>query len=114
MTLDIKPGKFYSTRSGMKVRIYATDGRPNFEVHGAILLRQGWEGMSWQLNGKYAASDYEYTQDIVSEWKEHPLELWVNIYSPTETVDAYWSKEAADKDSGTDLVRCVHMREVES
>ena len=70
MTLEV--GKFYKTRSGDKVRIYATDGR-NMEdaphpVHGAILCENGWVAEQWSVEGKYDYDGSATQSDIVSEW----------------------------------------------
>lgn len=47
--MKIETGKYYRTRDGHKVLIYATDGRDEW-VHGAVLLDDGWQadgGKTW-------------------------------------------------------------------
>ena len=72
MKLEI--GKFYKTRGGHKVRIYATDGADN-KIHGAILSRDGWRATNWQADGTYLINTDD-AWDIIAEWKEPKLRPW--------------------------------------
>ena len=68
--LIIEVGKFYKTRDGMKIRIYAVDGYPYYPIRGAILCDDGWLGETWTKEGFYLCREKEYRADIVSEWEE--------------------------------------------
>jgi hypothetical protein len=60
--MKISKNKKYKTRSGLKVRIYATDGGGKQPVHGAIgYATIGWSSESWCVDGNYlfGRSSYE-------------------------------------------------------
>lgn len=61
--LKIEPGKFYRTRLGDKVRVYAIDGGGSFSIHGAIFTNR-WVGGFWKPTGEFDGSDI---YNIVSE-----------------------------------------------
>lgn len=68
--MNIQPGKFYKTRSGLRVRIYANDGGGNLPIHGAFEDgKDFWRLQNWHCNGGRVWDDgYEDELDIVSEW----------------------------------------------
>ncbi len=72
--LIIEVGKFYKTRNGMKIRIYAVDGYYKYPIHGAILWDEDWEVESWDKDGLYYGRERECKLDIVSEWEELTME----------------------------------------
>jgi hypothetical protein len=88
---DIQVGKFYRTRNGLKVRIYALDGCAPYVVHGAYQHKElGWIFTGWTDNGMYNSllDDHPTSDlDIVSEWVDKPVFDW-SIQSP-------WFKYAA-------------------
>ena len=54
--MKISKSKKYRTRSGLPVRIYATDGTGDFSIHGAIKyqggrLQDGWFMEAWLKDG---------------------------------------------------------------
>lgn len=69
--MRIEIGKFYKTRKGQKVRIYALDGYMDNAIHGAIyeelepiILRlQGWN-----FEG-HVVSQELHEDNIVDKWK---------------------------------------------
>ena len=68
--LIIEVGKFYKTRCGYKVIIYAIYPKKEryTNIHGAFLLNNEWDIAGWFPNGNfynYDGSDF----DIVSEWE---------------------------------------------
>ena len=79
--LIIEVGKFYKTREGCKVRIYALDGGLcGTMIHGAFLTitstNKIWNPARWYKNGKNYL-DGDFALDIVSEYTEpHPAESW--------------------------------------
>lgn len=75
--MKIEPSKYYKTRNGHKVRIYATDGSGHYPVHGAILRDNDWEERVWDANGSaYAKETIRASIDIVSEWSDAPIVNW--------------------------------------
>ncbi len=75
--LVIEVGKYYKTRDGHKIRIYAIDGHSHYSIHGAVLWDDGWEVIGWTQEGFYYWEEGESGVDIVSEWTEpHPAESW--------------------------------------
>lgn len=75
--MKIEVGKFYKTRDGRKVRIYAMDAGGNYPVHGAILDSDGtWFMENWYGEGLFLKShEEECHNDIVSEWDEPKTSL---------------------------------------
>ena len=74
--MKIEAGKFYKTRGGEKVRIYAVDGAGVFSIHGAVLERESWVVTSWNEDG---SSDFSESNDIAGEWVEPSpkLKAWI-------------------------------------
>lgn len=69
--LKIEAVKYYRTRSGHKVRIYATDGGGKYTVHGAVCLDNGaWGIDSWALDGAHSSEIKNSRYDIVGEWEQ--------------------------------------------
>jgi hypothetical protein len=66
-TLRLEVGKYYRTRDGRKVRIYALDGEGGFPIHGAVLEADGWDSSDWTLSG---VSVYTGPENIVGEWSD--------------------------------------------
>lgn len=78
--LTLTPGKHYRTRDGKKVRIYATDGRSNIPVHGALLRDNGWDQRAWNSSGTYFSSE-GHSLDIIAEWIDRPEGGWEHMPS---------------------------------
>lgn len=76
--MKIEVGKFYKTRDGHKVRIYAIDGYSRFPIHGAKLFGGDWIQTKWEPDG-FWNSNTESVDDIVSEWSEPKpkLKAWI-------------------------------------
>jgi hypothetical protein len=55
----ISVNKKYRTRDGREVRIYATDGSLDSQIHGAILYQEGWSSVTWNKSGSF----YSYDRD---------------------------------------------------
>lgn len=73
----IEAGKRYVSRSGLEVRIYATDCGGEFPIHGARLLTPGWwESETWTPDGFYMANRDGNTFDIVGPWVDPPEPKW--------------------------------------
>ena len=91
---NITVGKFYKTRDGHKVRIYATDGSPQYPIHGAYLNHDNhWTQTACTLTGEYFCNcNYGSPLAIVSEWSDKPEFDW-SKHSP-------WLKYAAQDKNG--------------
>lgn len=72
--MNIEPGKFYKTRGGNKVRIYATDGEAPYVIHGAIFYKT-WVACTWTSAGRLWNGP-EAIENIVAEWSDKPEVDW--------------------------------------
>jgi len=90
--MKIEAGKFYKTRGGEKVRIYAVDGAGVFSIHGAVLERESWVVTSWNEDG---SSDFSESNDIAGEWVEPSpkLKAWIVdgelIFNESDTIVSF-------------------------
>lgn len=81
--MNIEVGKFYKTRDGRKVRIYAVDARPAWPIHGAILYAHGWVHDEWRRDDDLAKNS-DGALDIIAPWVDRPefdrslLPAWCN------------------------------------
>lgn len=72
--MNIERGKFYKTRGGNKVRIYATDGARPHSTHGAIHIEGGWRKNDWLPPGRLGTVESDH--DIIAEWTDKPEVDW--------------------------------------
>jgi hypothetical protein len=68
--MKIEVGKFYKTRDGSEVRVYAVDGGGFDKIHGAILQGNNWSATQWNSDGKWTKALGVTAFDIVSEQEE--------------------------------------------
>ncbi len=88
--MNIEPGKFYRTREGRKVRIYATDGEGPYKIHGAVFVDGEWVFDTWLLDGTVFADRRNNDDDIIAKWIEpHPL-------ANAKPGDPIWVRDAGD------------------
>ncbi len=76
--MEIEVGKFYKTRCGYKVIIYAIypEKKSYRNIHGAYMNEDVWVSQAWYPKGNFLTNE-EHDFDIVSEWTEpHPAESW--------------------------------------
>jgi hypothetical protein len=80
---EIKKGRFFKCRNGLKARIYSVKGRGEFCVHGAVRILDGsWEPEQWNLEGRVAirieayrnADRSDCDRDLVADWSEREWE----------------------------------------
>ena len=74
----ISKDKTYRTRDGREVRIYATDGNPDWPIHGAVLAPHGWSAEMWNASGK--ASGGSSQRDLIEVKPRIRRTVWVNVY----------------------------------
>ena len=79
MMIDIN--KKYRTRDGREVRIYATDGRAVYPIHGAILQEHGWQQSCWAVDGLHSiSSSGNHSGDLIEVRPRHKRTVWVTVY----------------------------------
>jgi predicted nucleic-acid-binding Zn-ribbon protein len=81
----------YETKNGLKVRIYATDGKGHRPVHGAIYQEEVWVPINWCNDGSYHQSSSSKF-DLVPAPQE--FKIWVNEYKSGRTL--HQTKDDAD------------------
>ena len=69
----LEAGKHYVTRKGVRVRIYATDGREKLNCHGAWMAEDGWRSDTWSSLGSYTDNASLKDFDIVGPWIDKPV-----------------------------------------
>ena len=80
-SMKVEPGKFYITRDGNKVRVYAQENTGDgFSVHGAILSRGRWEAENWFKTGMWTTTQDVSDEDIVGPWVDpNKTEKWAFV-----------------------------------
>lgn len=107
--MKIEVGKFYKTRGGQKVRVYAIDGNNTPHcIHGATQSPYGWVMYTWQFDGCYYKG-YFGDDDIVAEWRDPiKLEGWINIYKSGSS-EFHKSKSVADFHACKERLACKYI-----
>ena len=95
----------YRTRDGREVRIYATDGRKDSEVHGAVKNECGWHHAVWDING--SAFGTPTCADLIERKPRIKREVWFNVYPGY--VSAHTCKEDATACSLQNRIACVKL-----
>ena len=108
--MNIEVGKLYKTRAGYKVAIYSTTGRGAYPVHGIVVYPDHDSVVTWTNQGSMNIVTGNHAHDIVSEWVDSPLELWVNVYD--SGFYGYPTKAQAYRMTNEGTLKCVHMKEV--
>jgi hypothetical protein len=88
--------KKYRTRDGREVRIYATDGRGIYPVHGAVKVEGGWLPYTWKATGVEGVNNVNDVNDLIEVRPRHKRTVWLNVYKDCPSVVGWNSKEAAD------------------
>lgn len=74
--MKIEAGKFYRTRDGRKVRVYAVDGGGLYTIHGAVYRADEWMIGRWDLTGSNLSHGFH---DLISEWVDKPVVDWSKL-----------------------------------
>ena len=102
----IDKNKQYRTRDGREVRIYATDGRGEWPVHGAVGNEDGWHPVAWRDDGRWSFGHSGV--DLIEVRPRIKREVWVNVY-PHRTGVTSQTKAYADAHRGVDAIACVKL-----
>jgi hypothetical protein len=104
----IDKNRTYRTRDGREVRIYATDGRAMYPIHGAILQEHGWQQSCWAVDGLHSiSSSGNHSGDIIEVRPRHKRTVWVNIYDDSKPA-LHLSRELADQ-YRCDRIACIKV-----
>jgi hypothetical protein len=77
----ISKDKTYRTRDGREVRIYATDGREYYPIHGAIGQDGGWQINCWTQDGLHSLrSKYDDSADLIEVKPRIKRTVWLNVF----------------------------------
>ena len=104
--MNIEVGKFYKTREGEKVRIYATDGHGGDTLHGAVYYDNRWLDQRWDKYGKCwqnidrSKSDGASELDIVSEWVEPKKKVKLYAYVVNDSGRVYLQRREMSEKAG--------------
>ena len=106
MAIDIS--KVKRTRNGSEVRIYATDGRKAYPIHGAILLTSGWEPKTWTRDGAFVVQLQSHDWDLIEEPRTVEIDVWLSVY-PGGIVNCWRTKNHADTHSDSSRIACINI-----
>lgn len=101
----IDKDRTYRTRDGREVRIYATDGRGEFQIHGAIKTDIGWSCSEWKLNGQSYANR-SGPNDLIEVRPRHKRTVWLSMFH--HNVMASFTSEGA-KSIGYGRIACIKV-----
>ncbi|MCF8472909.1 MAG: hypothetical protein K9G27_08980 [Sphingomonadaceae bacterium] len=100
--------KKYKTRTGVDVRIYATDGGTEYPVHGAITYDGKWFPRDWTATGTTFEDNTQCRDDLIEVKPRIKREVWVNVY-PGGIVNTRYTRADADDDATSDRIACVKI-----
>lgn len=97
MTYEV--GKEYRTRDGQKARVYATDGRGMFPIHGAIWCGNHWMAAVWTEAGFRGPGNYKDGLDLIPAVSDAVQKAFDDAYERDglEIRDALAAAIAADR-----------------
>jgi len=104
-----KPG-LLQTRDGREVRIYATDGKGKYPIHGAILTDGGWEDQTWTHDGCLLTEHSAEAEDLIA--KPQRVTGWMNVYKSNNNYtlsDIYESKDRVKNLSSEDCLGQIYI-----
>ena len=100
----ISKDKQYRTRDGREVRIYATDGKGIYPVHGAVKVEDGWLSYTWKATGIQGVSN---VHDLFEVRPRHKRTVWLNVYD--NDICEWRTKEDADRYAGDIRIACIKV-----
>ena len=76
-----------TTKGDIKYRIYATDGRSPYTIHGAVYIDNNWVPIVWRNNGQakyeWKSGDYDLVK-IPELKKDDPVIVWNDGFDARE------------------------------
>jgi len=106
-----KPGEEYRTRGYYPARVYATDARGGFPVHGAIFKNGEWRVAAWTKEGK-RTRDVMSPSDLMPP-KPKPRAVWIWDWDNAGlSIGHFTTPEAAADGHNPDKGHAVKFREV--
>ena len=106
--IDIK--KTYTTRSGLPVRIYATDGGGSRPVHGAFFDGGRWRHSTWSDGGRFTCELSDQPCDIIEVKPKRMLDVWIAIHK-NGSISMYERMEQAIYHTDNVIARLHIVRE---
>ena len=103
----IDKNKQYTTRSGLPVRIYATDCGDDYPVHGATCISGLWYVRSWAKDGSCVAGN-ECDLDLIEVKPRIKRTAWINVYASGEAA-VHSSRECADEFASPRRIACIEI-----
>lgn len=104
----ISKDKTYQTRSGLPVRIYATDAAGSFPIHGAVNGGGIWQLAAWRAGGLHDCGDGYRERDLVEVKPRHKRTIWLNMYLGYDGV-AHQTKDDANASSDATRIACLKI-----
>lgn len=92
----IDKNKQYKTRSGLPVRIYATDGGGAFPVHGAMFHEDMQTPVTWTSDGSFDVIGRD-DSDLIEVKPKIKVAGWAAVYSRSVTSLLFDSKSEVMK-----------------
>lgn len=104
--IDLTGTKYITTHDGSEVRIYATDARGDYPIHGAYWhpIKKCWFSSIWNDLGRHYLLAGLNLRDAPAPKRE----VWVNITSD-ESGMVYFNREEADAMAVYDRIACVRV-----
>lgn len=98
--MKIEVGGEYTTHDCKAVRIYSTDGKYSYPIHGAVFEDDEWRVLQWDISGTYCRNSLkpEYRLVAVKEyvwlWRFHDKSISPdNFLSEKDVVEKYGLRE---------------------
>lgn len=106
----IDKNKQYKTRSGLPVRIYATDCGGGYPVHGAVLKNGVWRVEEWTITG-VVIKECENLGDLIEVKPRIQRTYYINVYNSGDGRDAafHYNRKDADIYAGAHRVACLEI-----
>jgi hypothetical protein len=106
MAIDVT--KVKRTRGGHEVRIYATDGKGLYPIHGAYCNGDWWVMQTWTSDGKVQCGP-EGPYDLVEEPRTVEVDVWLNVY-PCDKGGVWDTREEADRVADNGRIACINIK----
>ena len=103
----INKNKQYKTRSGLPVRIYATDGGGDYPIHGGLPCGEYWIMTCWTNEGK-SVSHSQPELDLIEVKPRIQHKLWHNIYRD-KVSSGYKTLEDAQLWRAEGCIACIQI-----